>query len=37
LDALFKSYDADRSGALDYKEFSVALFGKDVKGGSPSK
>jgi len=37
LDALFRVYDADKSGALDYKEFSVALFGKDPKGGSPSK
>jgi EF hand len=37
LDALFNIYDTDRSGAIDYKEFSVALFGKDTTGGSPSK
>jgi len=37
LDALFNIYDADRSGAIDYKEFSVGLFGKDLSGGSPGK
>jgi Ca2+-binding EF-hand superfamily protein len=37
LDALFNLYDTDRSGAIDYKEFSVALFGKDITGGSPQK
>jgi len=37
LDALFNLYDKDRSGALDYKEFSMALFNKDVSGGSPAK
>jgi Ca2+-binding EF-hand superfamily protein len=37
LDALFSIYDSDRSGALDYKEFSMALFNKDTSGGSPSK
>jgi Ca2+-binding EF-hand superfamily protein len=37
LDALFSIYDTDRSGAIDYKEFSVGLFGKDATGGSPSK
>jgi Ca2+-binding EF-hand superfamily protein len=25
---LFKIYDTDNSGALDYKEFSAAVFGK---------
>jgi len=25
---LFNIYDTDRSGALDYKEFSAAVFGK---------
>lgn len=35
LDALFNLYDTDRSGALDYKEFSSMLFNKDVTGGSP--
>lgn len=37
LDALFNIYDTDKSGALDYKEFSVCLFTKDPSGGSPSK
>ena len=25
---LFKIYDTDNSGALDYKEFSASVFGK---------
>jgi len=25
---LFKIYDTDNSGTLDYKEFSAAVFGK---------
>jgi Ca2+-binding EF-hand superfamily protein len=25
---LFKIYDVDNSGTLDYKEFSAAVFGK---------
>lgn len=37
MDALFSIYDLDRSGALDYKEFSMVLFGKDASGGSPGK
>jgi Ca2+-binding EF-hand superfamily protein len=37
LDALFGIYDSDRSGAIDYKEFSMALFNKDLSGGSPAK
>jgi len=40
LDALFSIYDTDRSGALDYKEFSTGLFGAGkggATGGSPSK
>jgi Ca2+-binding EF-hand superfamily protein len=37
LDALFNLYDRDRNGCLDYKEFSMALFNKDVSGGSPAK
>lgn len=32
LETLFTAYDVDRSGELDYKEFSVALFG----GASPA-
>lgn len=36
LDALFSLYDRDRSGALDYKEFSFAIYNKEV-GGSPVK
>ncbi len=37
--ALFNIYDEDKSGALDYKEFSGMLFGKQGGGGggSPSK
>ena len=35
---MFGLYDTDRSGALDYKEFSVSLFEKSATaGGSPSK
>ena len=37
MDALFNLYDRDRNGCLDYKEFSMALFNKDVSGGSPAK
>ena len=38
MDALFSIYDTDRSGALDYKEFSVGLFGKEGgSSGSPGK
>jgi hypothetical protein len=37
LDALFSIYDTDRSGALDYKEFCVALYDKGASGSSPSK
>jgi Ca2+-binding EF-hand superfamily protein len=36
LNALFSIYDADRSGALDYKEFGSMLFNKPA-GGSPAK
>jgi len=35
LDALFSIYDADKSGALDYREFTGGLFGKDPGSGSP--
>ena len=31
---LFNIYDLDGSGALDYKEFSGAVFGKVQGGGS---
>ena len=27
---LFSIYDADKSGAIDYKEFSSAVFGRPV-------
>lgn len=38
LQALFSIYDKDRSGALDYKEFSIALYGHaNAPGGSPQK
>jgi len=36
LQALFQIYDVDKSGALDYKEFSSILFKKPA-GGSPGK
>ena len=33
LQPLFKQYDQDGSGSLDYKEFSAIIFGPDnVKG-----
>lgn len=37
MDALFGLYDTDRSGALDYKEFTTGLFNKEAgksSGGS---
>lgn len=37
MDALFKLYDRDGNGVLDYKEFGGALFNKEVSGGSPAK
>lgn len=38
MDALFSIYDRDRSGAIDYKEFSSGLFGgSGAAGGSPVK
>lgn len=38
LDALFGIYDADRSGALDYKEFGSMLFQRPItSGGSPAR
>lgn len=38
MDALFSIYDSDRSGALDYKEFTASLTGgSTIGGGSPSK
>lgn len=36
MDALFNLYDRDRSGAIDYKEFSTGLFNKEASG-SPMK
>jgi len=35
LNLLFNLYDTDRSGALDYKEFSAVLFGKASSLASP--
>jgi Ca2+-binding EF-hand superfamily protein len=35
LEMLFNIYDADRSGALDYKEFASGVFGKQT--GPPAK
>ena len=29
LEPLFKQYDTDRSGAIDYKEFAGIVFGAD--------
>lgn len=37
LNALFNIYDADKSGALDYREFSTGLFNKEASSGSPQK
>lgn len=38
MDALFNIYDTDKSGALDYREFSTGLFGKEAgSSGSPQK
>jgi len=37
LDALFGLYDKDRNGVLDYKEFSSALYNKEIASGSPVK
>ena len=34
---LFNLYDTDRSGGLDYKEFSAVLFGKVSSTSSPQK
>ena len=34
---LFDLYDTDGSGALDYKEFSAAVFGKVSSSPSPKK
>jgi hypothetical protein len=34
---LFNIYDADGSGALDYKEFSSAVFGSPVQQVAPSR
>ena len=33
LETLFTQYDTDRSGELDYKEFSVVLFGGNTPAG----
>jgi len=35
LNLLFNLYDTDKSGALDYKEFSAVLFGKASALASP--
>lgn len=37
MDALFKLYDVDSSGGIDYKEFASALFGRDVGGATPAR
>lgn len=35
LNALFKLYDKDNSGGIDYKEFGTELFGREVN--SPTR
>ena len=37
LETLFKYYDTDGSGYLDYKEFSVALCGNQTKMDMPER
>lgn len=37
MDALFKLYDVDSSGGIDYKEFASSLFGRDVGGATPAR
>jgi Ca2+-binding EF-hand superfamily protein len=37
LNMLFSIYDADGSGALDYKEFSSAVFGGPAQVAAPSR
>lgn len=32
LEPLFRQYDTDRSGSLDYKEFSAIVFEGDSQG-----
>ena len=34
---LFKQYDTDNSGSLDYKEFSTIIFGEDSLKGQMVK
>jgi Ca2+-binding EF-hand superfamily protein len=37
LDSLFNIYDADRSGALSYKEFSAALYARPATATSQGR
>lgn len=37
MEALFKCYDLDQSGGIDYKEFASGLFGREVGGATPAK
>lgn len=37
LEALFKCYDVDGSGGIDYKEFGSQIFGHDVGGATAKK
>lgn len=37
LDNLFKYYDTDSSGALDYKEFSAVITGNDQSQSKPDR
>jgi len=37
LDALFRIYDSDSSGAISYKEFASNMFGYNIGGNTPMK
>ena len=37
MDSLFRIYDKDGSGALEYREFASEVFGRDVGGATPSR
>jgi Ca2+-binding EF-hand superfamily protein len=37
LQPLFKVYDSDRSGSIDYKEFSSIVFGSDNQKAQMTK
>ena len=37
MDSLFRLYDKDGSGMLEYREFASEVFGRDVGGATPSR